>query len=135
MLPFTATTRAADDEVLTGREVLWSSSDDGVATVDAAGEVTAVSPGTATITATSEGVKGTGTVTVERKPVASVEVSPSSAELIVGESETFTATTRAADSEVLTDREVTWSSSGAPSLRVLRRLLTHSVAFRAAPTP
>ena len=44
----------------------WTSSDPSVATVDANGLVTAVSPGTATITATADGVSATCTVTVTR---------------------------------------------------------------------
>ncbi|KRE30398.1 hypothetical protein ASG80_16700 [Agromyces sp. Soil535] len=48
------------------RSVAWSSSDEAVATVDAAGVVTAVADGTATITARSvRGTEGTATVTVE----------------------------------------------------------------------
>lgn len=41
-------------DVLTSKEVTWSSSDTSVATVDAEGKVTAVSPGTVQITATSK---------------------------------------------------------------------------------
>ncbi|WP_144461777.1 Ig-like domain-containing protein [Siminovitchia fortis] len=47
--------------------VTWSSSDPGIATVDANGKITAVAAGTATITATStekSAVKGTATVNV-----------------------------------------------------------------------
>ena len=47
-------------------EVTWTSSDPSVATVDANGLVTAVAPGTATITATADGVSATCTVTVTR---------------------------------------------------------------------
>jgi uncharacterized protein YjdB len=59
----TATMRDAAGAVLTGRAVSWSSSAPGVATVTD-GVVRAVSAGSATITATSEGVAGTASVTV-----------------------------------------------------------------------
>jgi polysaccharide lyase-like protein/Big-like domain-containing protein len=50
--------------VLTGRGVAWASSSMSTATVSASGLVTGVAPGTATITASSEGKSGTATVTV-----------------------------------------------------------------------
>lgn len=50
--------------------VVWSSSDEAVVTVDAAGKVTGVVPGTATITATlPDGKTDTCEVTVTRRPV------------------------------------------------------------------
>ena len=60
----TATPRDAGGTALTGRTVTWSSGTPGVATVSASGVVTAVSVGTAVITATSEGRSGTATITV-----------------------------------------------------------------------
>jgi len=59
----TATMRDAAGAVLTGRAVGWTSSAPSVATVTD-GVVRAVSAGSATITATSEGVAGTASVTV-----------------------------------------------------------------------
>ncbi len=50
--------------VLSGRTTSWTSSSTAVATVSAAGLVTAIASGTATITATSDGKSGTATVTV-----------------------------------------------------------------------
>lgn len=61
----TATLLDALSNVLTGRTVTWSSSDDSVATVDGtSGTVHGVNPGTATITAMSEGKEGRSTVAV-----------------------------------------------------------------------
>jgi len=59
-----ATTKGVGGNVLTGRTVTWGSSDEGVATVDGDGTVTAVAVGTAVITATSEGKTDTADVTV-----------------------------------------------------------------------
>ena len=62
--PFTATLRDAGGNILAGRNVVWSSSNQAIATVSQAGLVAGVSVGEATITATSEGRSGTATVTV-----------------------------------------------------------------------
>jgi uncharacterized protein YjdB len=50
--------RSASGSPLTGRAITWSTSSSDVATVSSDGLVTAVGQGTATITATSEGVLG-----------------------------------------------------------------------------
>ena len=61
----TATLRDASDGVLTGRTVVWASSDAGLASVSQTGLVTAIAEGgPVTITATSEGQTGTANVTV-----------------------------------------------------------------------
>jgi uncharacterized protein YjdB len=59
----TATVRDGAGTTLTGRTVTWATSAAAVATVSSAGLVTGVAAGTATITATSEGVSGTATIT------------------------------------------------------------------------
>jgi trimeric autotransporter adhesin len=111
---FTATTRAQDGTVLTGRTVTWSTGNASVATVNSStGLVTAVAPGSTSVTASSEGQSGSATVTVTNVPVASVSVSPESASLTVGGTRQFTATTRAQDGTVLTGRTVTWSTGNA----------------------
>jgi hypothetical protein len=60
----TAVTADSLGAVLTGRPVAWSSSAVAVATVSTSGLVTAVAPGTANITATSEAKTGFATITV-----------------------------------------------------------------------
>lgn len=62
--PLTATLRDASNQVLTGRAIAWSTGTSAVATVGPGGVVTAVAPGTTTITATSEGRSGVAQVTV-----------------------------------------------------------------------
>ncbi len=61
-----ATTRAADNSLLTGRIVSWASTAGATATVSTTGLVTAVAAGATTITATSETINGTGKVFVAR---------------------------------------------------------------------
>lgn len=61
----TATVKAADGRVLTGRSVLWSSSDPAVMTVNESGFVTAmVALGTATIFAQADGAVGSTPVVI-----------------------------------------------------------------------
>src|SRR5207248_2333454 len=68
-------------------------------------------PGTATITAASEGKSGTSTITVTPVPVASVEVTPATASVQAGQTVQLTATPRDAGGTPLSGRTVTWSSS------------------------
>ena len=107
----TATTRDAQNNILTGRVITWTSGAPGVATVAQDGTVTAVAPGTSVVTATSEGKSGTATVTVMAVPVASVSVSPTSASLTIGGTQQITATPRDAQGNALTGRTVTWQSA------------------------
>jgi uncharacterized protein YjdB len=114
---------AAVAEDRLGSEVLratitWTTSDQAIASVDGAtGLVTAVSGGSATITATSGDVDGTATVTVSPvADVASVTVSPASGTLnAIGATQQFTATARDAGGNVLAGIPFTWAS-GAPSV-------------------
>ena len=64
----TATPRDADGAPLTGRGLTWSSANPVIASVDTAGVVTGVAPGTVMITATSEGKAGTASVIVTPGP-------------------------------------------------------------------
>jgi trimeric autotransporter adhesin len=106
----------ANNNVLTGRVVTSSSANPAIASVNSLGLVTAVSAGTTQITVTVEGKTAVATITVSAAApvaVASVTVSPSSASLLVGGTQQFSATTRDANNNVLTGRVVTWSTAGA----------------------
>ncbi|WP_396202305.1 Ig domain-containing protein, partial [Gemmatimonas sp.] len=107
----TAVTRDASNNVLTGRAIVWSSSNSAVATVNSSGLVTTLDVGTATITATSEGQSGGAVLTVTAVPVASVSVSLAPTSVAVGATSQGTAVTRDASSNVLTGRAIVWSSS------------------------
>jgi len=114
------------------QNVVWTSSDTSVATVDANGNVTAVKAGDATITATAEGdasKSATCAVTVEEKPPVSVtgvliknqndesgEVS-----LKVGEKATLTAVVAPSDAA---NKNVTWASGDNAIVTVLNGVVT-----------
>ena len=108
-----ATPLDAAGQPLTGRAVTWTSGSPGVASVSAAGVVTAVSIGSAVITATIDGVDGLATVAVNPAPAASVTVTPSSRTLTVGQTVTLSATARDAGGSVISGAPITWSSSDA----------------------
>ena len=107
-----ATPKDANGNPLTGRTIVWSSSDNTIATVNGSGLVTGVGAGgPVTITATSEGQSGTATVNVTLAPVASVTVSPSSANVAITGTVQLTATPKDANGNPLTGRAISWSSS------------------------
>ncbi len=61
---FTAVTKDAGGNVLSGRTVTWGSSNNGIATVSGTGLASGVATGSATITATSGAASGTASLTV-----------------------------------------------------------------------
>jgi len=107
----TAVTKDASGNVLTGRTIIWTSSNTAVATVTATGSVTAVGAGSANINATSEGQVGSASVTVSPVPVANVTVSLGSSSLTTGQTTQASAVTKDASGTVLTGRVIAWSSS------------------------
>ncbi|OLD97010.1 MAG: hypothetical protein AUG80_12710 [Candidatus Rokubacteria bacterium 13_1_20CM_4_68_9] len=125
---FTAVTKDAAGNTLTGRTVTWASSNTGVATVSGSGLVSGNAAGTATITGTSETQSGIAAVTVTYVPVASVTVSPGSASLVVGATQQFTAVTKDAAGNTLTGRTVTWASSNTAAATVSGSGLATGVA-------
>jgi hypothetical protein len=84
----TAVLRDAGGNVITGRTVTWSSSNNTVATVNGTGLVTGVGQGKATISATADGQMGSVEVSVDPPTVASVSPSP----MIEGQPATITGT-------------------------------------------
>src|SRR5213596_302811 len=107
----TATPKDANGNPLSGRTVTWSSNNTAVAIADVNGNVTGIVPGSATITATSEGQSGTAAITVTSVPVASVTVSPASASVQAGQTVQLTATPKDVNGNPLTGRTITWASS------------------------
>ena len=90
------------------KTVIWSSSNEQVAKVDASGKVTTVALGEAVITAKAGEKTAACKVTVKPVPVASVTLDQTMIEIKIGESVTLTATV---GPENATDKTVNWSSS------------------------
>jgi uncharacterized protein YjdB len=105
-----AETRDANNNQLVGRNVVWTSSNPGVASVNlGSGEVTGVSQGYATITATSEGKSDTHDVTV-RWHIFRIEITGPTA-VRVGESIQLFAAAFAFPSFPVLDPDFTWQSA------------------------
>ena len=100
-------------ENASNKSVLWSSSDESVATVND-GEVTALKVGEAVITATSEdgGKKATCKVTVNAKPVpvTGVSLNKQKARVFISDELTLTATVAPEDA---TNKTLIWTTSNA----------------------
>ena len=93
----------------TDKTVVWSSDAPEIVEVSDGGRITAMSEGTAVITATSGDVSGTCTVVVSKPyiPVSSVKINLSSLELTQGEVVSLTVTVEPANA---TDKTVVWRS-------------------------
>ena len=109
-LKLSARLRDANGALLTGRPITWASDDAAVATVDPDGTVQGAGPGSAAVTATSEGVSGFATIRVNAR-VAAVTVAPAVNTVAVGRTVRLAATVKDAAGNALTDRPVTWTSS------------------------
>lgn len=103
----------------TNKAVTYKSSDESVATVDAEGNVSALKPGKATITVTTEdgGKTATCEVTVEKAPVKVTGVTLNYKErtITIGNAGTLIATVQPEDAA---NKKVTWSSSDESIVKV-----------------
>lgn len=124
----TATVKAADGSVLSGRIVTWATSDPAIAGIGESGMVTGAAAGQATITATSEGKSGSTTVTVTTAPVASVEVVPNPSSVLLGQTAQLTPVLRAENGDELSGRQVAWASSNETIATVSETGLVRGVA-------
>ncbi|SVB97770.1 uncharacterized protein METZ01_LOCUS250624, partial [marine metagenome] len=94
-----------------GATVTWSSSDTDIATVSAAGLVTAVGNGTGMITATSGSSSATASVTIAQV-ASSVTLSPTSLSFSsLGDTATLLATVKDAGGTTMSEAAVTWTTS------------------------
>ncbi len=95
----------------TNKTIAWSSSDTSVATVSSNGLVTALKPGTASITATTQdgsNLSATCQLTVQKQLATSITLNQNSLEIGIGATATLVATVLP---ENTTDKRVIWTSS------------------------
>jgi uncharacterized protein YjdB len=110
---FSAQARDGNGNVLSDRPIIWSSNNEGVATVSATGMVTALSPGGAIISATSEGRTTPASVTVSAIPVAAVQVQPSTLTLVDGQTGQLQARPVDGAGQPLVGRTILWFTNNA----------------------
>jgi uncharacterized protein YjdB len=93
-------------------QVVWTSLSNSYATVDSSGLVTGVSAGSSTITATLGSIHGTAAATVSSALLTSIVITPATASIATGQSQSFTASGIFSDGST-TDitNSVTWNSS------------------------
>lgn len=104
-----AAAKDAAGRPLPGRLATWSSTSPAVVTVGTDGGVTAVSAGQAEVRAVIEGIAAVARITVGRRPVASITVSPTTPVLALGDAVQLRAVLKDATGQLLHDRIVEWS--------------------------
>ena len=134
MQQFTATLKDASGNVLTNRAVTWTSNVLSVATVTGTGLVTALAIGTTTITASSEGQSGSGSVTViaqgawPNQPAGFRLVNDQPWNLLTGNSWNYLRRTGTVDDDIVADGLAPFSASN-----VLRIIFTAGCCTNAEP--
>jgi hypothetical protein len=108
-----ATPRTGTGAALEGRVVTWTSSDAGVAVVDASGNVTGLQPGRAWITATVDGKSARARVDVLPLTVDSIAFASPWVQIQWGTARFHGVSLYAADGRPLSDRAITWTTSDA----------------------
>jgi uncharacterized protein YjdB len=108
-----------NNQLLANRPPTWTSLDQNVATISAAGAITPRALGAARIVASVDTglaplvgkVADTVTVRVTPVPIISVRVTPTAPTLYTGQTQQFTATVVDSLQQVVTDRRVVWSTT------------------------
>ncbi|HUQ81506.1 MAG TPA: Ig-like domain-containing protein [Gemmatimonadaceae bacterium] len=115
-LQLSAVTRDGTGNILTGRPVSWTTSNQSVATVSSGGLVSGAALGTTQITAESEGKTASTQITVSPRPVATISLTPNPTEVTVNASIQMSVSIRDANGNQLslTGRSVVWDSSNKP---------------------
>ncbi|MGA7220562.1 MAG: Ig-like domain-containing protein [Candidatus Sulfotelmatobacter sp.] len=108
----TVVTRTSNGNPRTDAAIQWTSEKPSIASVDAAGLVTGIAPGSVTIKAASEGMSGEVKLQVQRDLVRKLRVQPASAEARTGDVVHFSASALDGNGGHLKNSAVRWSISG-----------------------
>jgi uncharacterized protein YjdB len=112
------TVSAANGTPLPDRPVVWSSSNESVVRVQANGQVSAVSPGRATVTALAESRSGSAEVTVTQVPVSALLLTPDSVEIRTRQTRILNVVLRDSAGNVLEGRPISWRSNDSTVAKV-----------------
>jgi uncharacterized protein YjdB len=105
-----ATVKDANGNTVNGKTATWTSSDASIASVSSTGYVAMLTPGTATITATIDGVAGQATITPVALPATKVSLAIDSATIGVSSQAHVTSLVYDLASAIMST-PLTWSSS------------------------
>jgi plastocyanin len=98
--------------------ITWTSEAPAIARVDAAGVVTGVAPGRATIRAASGPASATLPVTIVRNPVTSLAIEPASSSVRTGDVVRFSVTAKSGSGARVESPAIRWSVGGGPAATV-----------------
>ncbi|MGH9888999.1 MAG: Ig-like domain-containing protein, partial [bacterium] len=114
-LQLSATTKDDAGRPISVRPVSWRSDNIVVASVDSTGLVRGVSPGTVTITATSDGISASLPLTIRPAPVAALTITAAGGETTIAAGQTLqlAAVPKDASGSALSGRVISWSSGNA----------------------
>lgn len=107
-----ATARAFNSNPLPGAALAWKSDNPEIASVDPAGVVVGLSPGTATLRATSGSANGTLTVNVVKSAVSALMLEPRTTTARTGDVVRFKAAASGPNNQPMTNPFVRWEVSG-----------------------
>ncbi|MGQ0639156.1 MAG: beta strand repeat-containing protein [Gemmatimonadaceae bacterium] len=119
----------AAGDVIRDRKVVWASENQAIATVSQSGVVLGVAPGVVQIAASSGGKSASATITVTRRPVSLVRVTPGTATISVSSSITLQAEAIDATGAPVLGSTVRWQSSD----ETIAIVSTHGVVVGLAP--
>ena len=97
-----------------GFTAAWRSSSPAVATVDRYGNVSALKPGTVTITAEADGIRTTKRYTVAANPVSRIDIEINDDAIRTGDVVHLRATPKRTDGSAVSDAPLTWSYTYIP---------------------
>ncbi len=109
MLAHSARGSHADGSARPGLTAIWRSTDASVATVDRFGNVTALKPGSAAISAEAEGVSAQQRYTIAANPVTSLELGIKETTVRTGDVVRLTATAKRTNGAAVADAKIAWS--------------------------
>ena len=115
-LQLTAELRDNGGNVITGRQITWTTANPSIATVSQTGLVTGVTLGNTQITAESEGRLAVASINVAPRPIVTISLGPNPATVTLGNSVQMVADMRDASGAPLSfiGRTVDWRSSNNP---------------------
>ncbi len=114
MLGHTAKGSHADGSTRPSLTAVWRSSDASVAAVDRFGNVTALKPGTITISAEAEGVTAQQRYTVAANPVTTIDLAIKETTIRTGDVVHLIATAKRSNGSAVPDAKIAWSYIYAP---------------------